>query len=165
MFIVGILKSSPINAITIVLCLATLWWCARIVRRRLGPDRFLLAVLGLLSACQGARILIHQSAAASIVMQRFDGGVDATIAMLFLVAAVILEISASEHFKTRIQLRLAENQPPQLDLSANGMLEARTQETLRANVVIAWLLQALVQKNGVVRQPDKEKHERPGATR
>jgi hypothetical protein len=105
-----ILLANPFAALATCFCLLTVWACIRTIRGRFGPDRFLVAVLGFLSVCQGLRILISQNIIVTHIFQRFEGIVDAGIAALFLVAAFILKTSISEHSNTAVQLRLAESE-------------------------------------------------------
>lgn len=69
-----ILNADPADGMAIMLCLITIWWCVRYVPRGSGPARFVLAILGVLSACLGARIL------------------DAVISAALLLAAIMLEV-------------------------------------------------------------------------
>jgi hypothetical protein len=74
MFFFRILNANPDDGVAVVLCLITIWWCVRYVPRGPGPTRFVLAGLGVLSACLGTKMM------------------DAMISVSFLVAAILLEI-------------------------------------------------------------------------
>jgi hypothetical protein len=75
MFFFRILNANPNDGVAVVLCLITIWWCVRYVPRGPGPTRFVLAGLGVLTACFGTQML------------------DAMISVAFLIAAILLEIS------------------------------------------------------------------------
>jgi len=76
MVLFRVLNIDPVDAIALVLCLITLWWCVRFAPRRSLTSRLLLAALSVLTACFGTRPL------------------DAMISILFLGAAIVLQISA-----------------------------------------------------------------------
>jgi intracellular septation protein A len=75
MFVFRILNANPVDVVAVMLCLITIWWCVRYVPTGPRPTRFVLAVLGVLTAWRGTRML------------------DAMISVAFLVAAIMLEIS------------------------------------------------------------------------
>ena len=75
MFFFRILNANPDDGVAVMLSLITIWWCVRYVPRGPGPTRFVLAILGVLAACFGTQML------------------DAMISAVFLVAAIMLEIS------------------------------------------------------------------------
>ena len=74
MFFFRFLNANPDDGVAVMLCLITIWWCVRYVPRGPGPTRFVLAILGVLSACLGTKML------------------DAMISVAFLVAAIMLEL-------------------------------------------------------------------------
>jgi len=75
MFFFRFLNVNPDDGVAVMLCLITIWWCVRYVPRGPGPTRFVLAALGVLTACFGTQML------------------DAMISAAFLVAAILLELS------------------------------------------------------------------------
>lgn len=75
MFIFDLLKASPIDGVTICLCLVSILWCVRVVPRRSRSHHMILGVLGIISALLATRVF------------------DIVIAILFLGAAVVIEIT------------------------------------------------------------------------
>lgn len=75
MFFFRFLNAYLDDGVAVILCMITIWWCVRYVPRGPGPTRFVLAVLGLLAAYFGTRLL------------------DAMISVAFLAAALMLELS------------------------------------------------------------------------
>jgi hypothetical protein len=108
MYILHMFETNAFQGMALCFCLATIWLCARIVGRRLGPDRFLLAVLGFISFCEAIRILVEQNALLSRAFNRF---VDFVIASLFFLAVGIIRASSAEHQHTKMHLRLVEYDP------------------------------------------------------
>lgn len=108
MYILHMFETNAFQGMALCFCLATIWLSARIVRRRLGPDRFLLAVLGFISICEAIRILVDQN---TLLSKEFDRFVDLVIASLFFLAVGILKASSAEHAHTKMRLRLAESDP------------------------------------------------------
>jgi hypothetical protein len=108
MHLFDILRVSPAAALAICVSLFTVAATIAILRKQFGIPRFLLAVVGLLSVCQGLRILISQGIIATSNLQRNEGIVDAGIAALFLVALLLLKSANSELLRTRAKLRLSE---------------------------------------------------------
>lgn len=70
-----ILDINPVDGVAVLLCLITIWWCVRYVPTGPRSTRFVLALLGILTAWRGTRLL------------------DAMISVAFLVVAIMLEIS------------------------------------------------------------------------
>lgn len=127
MYIYQVSRVNVFVALAVCCCLATVWLCMRIVKGRLGPDRFLLGVLGFLSVFQGLRILINQNVGLANALQRFQGIADAATAALFLLAACILRTSTAEHAGTMLRLRLVEGEK-RASASPSRMVRAETQE-------------------------------------
>ena len=123
MYILRMFESNAFEGSALCFCLGTIWLCARIVRRRLGPDRFLLAVLGFISVCEAIRILVEQDALLSKSLNRF---VDFVIASLFFLAVGILRASSAEHQNTKMHLRLVEHEPR----LPSGHLEETSESTV-----------------------------------
>src|SRR5260370_28208655 len=110
MFLYQVLRTNPFGSFGVGFCLVTAWLSMRAVKGRLGPDRFLLGVLGLLSVFQGLRILIDQSGGRASVFQQFQGLADAATSTLFLVAILVLRASIAKHVNTSMTLRLVESE-------------------------------------------------------
>ena len=110
MYLYQVLRANPFAALAICFCLVTAWLCMRTVRHRLGPDRCLVGVLGFLSIFQGLRILAGQNGTFASTLQRYQGIADASVAALFLLAALMLRSAIAEHVNTKMQLRLVEGE-------------------------------------------------------
>ena len=96
-----------------ILCLATIYWCIRVIRRRQGgTDRFLLGLLGLIAVCQALRMLKDLGMlTAADPLHRIDQFANITTAGLYMIGAVLLEISSKDRISASAHLRLAEAKP------------------------------------------------------
>src|SRR5260370_41645519 len=106
MFLYQVLRTNPFGAFGVCFCLVTAWLSMRAVKGRLGPDRFLLGVLGLLSVFQGLRILIDQSGGRACVFPPFQGVPDGAPLRSFPGGTTFLLDSTATPLTTRIALRL-----------------------------------------------------------
>jgi hypothetical protein len=108
-----ILRVKPFAGLSILLCLATIFSCFLLERRRprQSSDRFLIAVLGLLSVYQGLRIL-HNAGLVSIIGNTMDDAIEVVITTLYLGAALLLRWSAAKHLDAESAIRLARAAPP-----------------------------------------------------
>ncbi len=95
-------------AIALCVCLATILWCLLILRKRQkGPERFLAALIGLVSTYQGLHLLI----VAHVVKpgsEAFNSFGDLVVTALYLIAVLVLRISLRERKNTQVHLRLVE---------------------------------------------------------
>jgi PAS domain-containing protein len=103
-------RASPLAGISVLLCLITILWCIRVITRRpAGPERFLPCVLGLIAISQGLKVLQDSGIwHTPEPMHRFESFVDLTIAGLYLLVALILEVSSGELVSATVQLRIVE---------------------------------------------------------
>ena len=108
-----IFRANPLGGTAVLLCLATIWWCIRVIRRRQGgTDRFLLGLLGLIAISQALRILKDLGLlAASDPLQRFDDLANLITAGLYMIGALLLEISSKDRISGEVQLRLVNANP------------------------------------------------------
>ncbi len=108
-----ILRVKPFAGLSILLCLATIFACFRLERRRprQSSDRFLIGVLGLLSVYQGLRIL-HDAGLVSIIGNTMDDAIEVVITTLYLGAALLLRWSAANRLDAESAIRLAQAAPP-----------------------------------------------------
>jgi PAS domain-containing protein len=113
MYISQVFLTDPSSGIAVLLCLITIYWCIRVIRRRQGgTDRFLLGLLGVISVCQALRILMDLGVwAASDPFRRLDDFANITTAGLYMIGALLLEISSKDRASTLAHLRLAEAKP------------------------------------------------------
>ncbi len=119
MYIAQVFRIDPLAGMAVLLCLATIFWCLRVVRRRqAGADRFLLGLLGLVAISQGLRILNEAGIwIASQTFHRLDDVVNLATAGLYLIGALLLEISSRDRITAQVGFRL---------LEANSMNEMTT---------------------------------------
>jgi len=110
MFVIELLRTSPMSAIALMLTIATLFWCLRLVRQQHSKvDRYLMGVLGLIAMSQGLQILGNAGFwSLPPQMKSLSGAVEMTIAALYFISTLILQISSQDRHNTRIQLRVVE---------------------------------------------------------
>ena len=90
-------------------CLATIFWCIVILRRRQkGPDRFLAVLIGAICVWQGIGLLRQAGLIAMPGSHVFHSFADLTVTGLYLIAVLILRISAVERKNAQVRLRIAE---------------------------------------------------------
>jgi hypothetical protein len=113
MYILHIFRTDPFAGTAVLLCLATIFWCIRVVRRRQrGADRFLLGLLGLIAICQALRIFKDIGVwTASQPFHRLDDFVNLATGGLYLIGALLLEISSRDRISAELSLRLAQANP------------------------------------------------------
>src|SRR5208283_1583736 len=97
-----LLQTNPFAVIALGICLVTIWFCLRMVRVRFSHNRFLLAILGFLTVCQGLRILITQNVAMANILRRLEGLVDMIVAAVFLVAVLLFKTCIKEYASARV---------------------------------------------------------------
>src|SRR3979411_611120 len=89
-------RTSPLTGIALCVCLATIFCCIRLIRRhRLGPDRFLTALIGLISTYQGLRLLKEADILSIPAIRSMSDFVDLPICGLCLMALLVVRISRS----------------------------------------------------------------------
>jgi hypothetical protein len=113
MYIPQVLRMDPFAGAAVLLCLATIYWCIRVIRRRQGgTDRFLLGLLGLIAVCQALRMLKDLGIwTASDPLRRIDEFANIITAGLYMIGAILLEISSKDRNSALAHLRLAEAKP------------------------------------------------------
>ena len=103
------------SALALVLTIATLFWCLRLLRwQHSKKDRYLMALLGLIATYQGLQILSKAGFwAMPQKIEGFGAAVDMTIAGLYFIATLILQFASADRHNAQLQLRVAEaNQSP-----------------------------------------------------
>lgn len=112
LFFWQVFARTPLTALALSLCLASIVWCAVMINmRRQGPDRFLAMLIGVICASQSMRLL--RDAGLMLPGSRmFDAFTDVVITGLYLIAVVILRTSALDRQTTRVRLRLVEANEP-----------------------------------------------------
>lgn len=114
MYLYHIFLVKPFAALSILLCLSTILACVMLERRRphQGSDRFLIAVLGLLSVWQGMRILQGTGLVTVSMGTKMDDVIELAITAFYLMAAMLLRLSAVKSLEAESALRLARAAPP-----------------------------------------------------
>ncbi len=113
MYIPQVFLIDPSDGIAVLLYLATIYWCIRVIRRHQGGiDRFLLGLLGVISVCQALRMLKDLGVwTASGPLHRLDEFANITTAGLYMIGALLLEISSIDRTSALAHLRLVEAKP------------------------------------------------------
>lgn len=109
MFLWRLFSTNPLMAGALGVCLATIFWCIAILRRRQkGPDRFLAVLIGAICVTQGLRLLQRAGVISMTGPYALDSFAELMITGLYLIAILILRISAMERKSTEVRLRLVE---------------------------------------------------------
>lgn len=136
MFLWHVFLVKPLAAVSVVICLATIVACVWLERkhRHQRSDRFLIAVLGLLSIYQGFRILEGIGIVAIAVGPTVDDAIELAITAFYLMAALVLRLSTIDHLDAESAIRLARAAPPrfsrQFELPRDLSRETVALETL-----------------------------------
>jgi PAS domain-containing protein len=127
MFLWALFKTNLLSAIALILALATLAMCLRLLRRqRTSTDRYLMGLVGLIAIYQGLNILRNAGVySLAHQLQGVSGAVDLALAGMTLVSILILRMAARDRLNTKLQLRVAEatRTPPR---PAGGRLGERS---------------------------------------
>jgi len=106
----------PLAALSIVVCMVTIFACFRLERRRptQKSDRFLIAFLGVLAIYQGMRILESAGLVALSINATLDDAIELLIAMFYLIAAMLMRFSSINRLDAESAFRLVRAAPPRL---------------------------------------------------
>jgi hypothetical protein len=106
----------PLAALSIVVCLVTIFTCFRLERKRQQQksDRFLIAFLGILAIYQGMRILESAGVLAISISTRLDDAIELLVATFYLLAIMLLRFSSVNRLDAESAFRLARAAPPRL---------------------------------------------------
>jgi len=103
-----VFQNNPLEALAIILCLATILYCAALVyRHRDQMDRSLVCLLGFIAVYQILRV-VKDAGFAFDRLRGFDVTMNVLVSSLCLGAAMILRISCADRSTTKVQLRLVE---------------------------------------------------------
>jgi PAS domain-containing protein len=113
MYFPNIFRTDPLAGVAVFLYLATIWWCIWVIRRRQrGTDRLLLGLLGLIAFSQSLGVFKHLGMLeSSVPLHRLDDFVNLAIGGLYLIGALLLEISSRDRNSAAVGLRLAQANP------------------------------------------------------
>lgn len=114
MYLWHVFLIKPFAALSIIICLATIYSLFSLERRRPyhSTDRFLIAFLGLLSVYQGMRILQSAGLVSMSSNAKLDDAIELIVTVLYLVAALLLRLSSVNRMDAESALRLASAAPP-----------------------------------------------------
>lgn len=114
MYLAQIFRTSPLMALALVVCLATILWCILQTRRQTNQlDRALTGLLGVIAIYEALRVLKDSGVGFFWHFRKLDGWADFLVAMLCLIAALIMRVSSMERTSTKARLRLVEaNEKP-----------------------------------------------------
>ena len=117
MYLVQIFRASPMMALALCVCLATIFWCIILAKRQQNRlDRVLTGLLGMIGIYEAVRILKECGIILLPGIGKLDGWVDFIIASLYLIAALILKVSSVDRANTKVRLRLVEANEKTMDL-------------------------------------------------
>jgi PAS domain-containing protein len=109
LYLVQIFRASPLMALALVMCLATIFWCILLARRQQGRlDRALTGLLGMIAIYEAVRVLKECGVIRLPGFRQLNGWVDFIIAGTYLLAGLILKYSGSDRANTKVRLRLVE---------------------------------------------------------
>ena len=147
MYLVQIFRASPLMALALVMCLATIFWCILLARRQQGRlDRMLTGLLGMIATYEALRVLKECGVIRFPGFQQLNGWVDFIIAGTYLLAGLILKYSGSDRANTKVRLRLVEANEKTMDVGRG----ASTPETTHAVFDASPLATFAVDTKGVV---------------
>lgn len=114
----------PLAALSIVVCLATIYACVKLERKRSQQksDRFLIAFLGLLAIYQGMRIM-QSAGVLTMSHSRLDGAIELIVALVYLGGAMLLRFSSVNRLDAESAFRLVRAAPPRFspDVTARDL--------------------------------------------
>ncbi len=119
MYLAELLRTNPLMALALLICLATILWCILLARRqRSGLDKRLTGLLGLIATYEALRILKDSGLVAFRRFRTIEGWVDLIGACLYFLAALIMKTSSIDRATTKVHLRLVEADEKPVDLSS-----------------------------------------------
>jgi len=147
LYLVQIFRASPMMALALVMCLATIFWCILLARRQQGRlDRALTGLLGMIAIYEALRVLKDWGVIHLPGYHQLDGWVDFIIAGTYLLAGLILKYSGSDRANTKVRLRLVEANEKTMEVGR----AASTPETTHAVFDSSPLATFAVDTKGVV---------------
>lgn len=146
MFFWNILLEKPFAALSMLVCLATIYSCISLKRGYVThiSDKFLIGFVGLLAIYQGFH-LIHGVGLVTLHVNSTLGDlVDLMVTVLFFQAPMMLRLSCNDRISAGFELRLAKAAPPKtslpLPIRASAELRYRDVPALKS---MAWALPRL----------------------
>jgi PAS domain-containing protein len=115
LYLVQIFRASPLMALALCMCLATIFWCILLARKQQARlDRMLTGLLGIIAIYEALRVL-KDCGVIRLGFRQLDGWVDFVIAGTYLLAGLILKYSGSDRAHTKVRLRLVEANEKTMD--------------------------------------------------
>ena len=110
MFLWQLLKTQPMSATSLILSMATLFWCLRLLRwQHTKKERYLMGVVGLFATYQGLHVLQNTGFWPDPVrMQGINSLADFSIAALCFIATLLIQVASADRHNNRIHLRMVE---------------------------------------------------------
>jgi PAS domain-containing protein len=121
LYLVQIFRASPLMALALCMCLATIFWCILLARRQQGRwDRRLTGLLGMIAIYEAFRVLKEWGVIRLPGYHFLDGWVDFVIAATYVVAGMLLKRSGSDRANTKVRLRLVEANEKIMEVGRTG---------------------------------------------
>ncbi len=121
MYLAQIFRTSPLMALALVVCLATILWCILQTRRQTNQlDRALTGLLGVIAIYEALRVLKDSGVGFFWHLRKLDGWADFLVALLCLIAALIMRVSSMDRTSTKARLRLVEANEKPVEFGRNG---------------------------------------------
>lgn len=146
MFFWNVLLEKPFAALSILVCLATIYSCISLKRGYVihVADKFLIGLVGMLSIYQGLHVVHDVGLLTVHVNSTLSDLVDLVVTILFFQAPMMLKASCNDRLTTGFELRLAKAAPPRtpLPLQIPTGVELRERD-VPALGTLAWALPEL----------------------
>lgn len=125
LFLWHIFLVKPFAAVSLVVCLITIFFCFSLERKRpqQASDRFLIGVLGLLAVWQGLRILQGAGLVALSLGAKTDDAIELVVTAFYLMASLMLRFSTVNHLDLESAMRLARAAPPRSSRQPDAVLK------------------------------------------
>ena len=134
MYLVQIFRASPLMALALCMCLATILWCILLAKRQQGKlDRMLTGLLGIIAIYEALRVLKDCGVIRIAGFRQLDGWVDFIIAGTYLIAGMILKLSSSDRASTKVRLRLVEANEKTMEVGRGGATPETTHAVFDAS--------------------------------
>jgi PAS domain-containing protein len=134
LYLIQIFRASPLMALALCMCLATIFWCILLARRQQARlDRMLTGLLGMIAVYEALRVLKECGVIRFQGFQRLNGWVDFVVAGTYLLAGMILKHSGSDRANTKVRLRLVEANEKTMDVARSGCAPETTHAVFDAS--------------------------------
>lgn len=134
MYLVQIFRASPLMALALCMCLATIFWCILLARRQQARlDRTLTGLLGMIAIYEALRVLKDWGVIRLPGFRQLDGWVDFIVAATYVIAALILKHSSNDRANTKVRLRLVEANEKTMDVGRSGSAPETTHAVFDAS--------------------------------